>query len=140
MKTKLIAIALFASTAAVVASHPIERGTTTPGRVDPVRVDPIGVDPVPTDPLGVAVAERQRIDVVFALDTTGSMGGLIAAAKEKIWSIASTMASANNAPEIRVGLVAYRDRGSSISRAIWIPSTRRSWTSTPAAAATGPRA
>jgi hypothetical protein len=39
------------------------------------------------------------------------MGGLIAAAKEKIWSIASTMASAQTAPEIKMGLVAYRDRG-----------------------------
>ena len=45
------------------------------------------------------------------LDTTGSMGGLIDAAKEKIWSIATTMASAQPAPEIRIGLVAYRDRG-----------------------------
>ena len=49
--------------------------------------------------------------MVFVLDTTGSMGGLINAAKEKIWSIASTMASAQPAPEIRMGLVAYRDRG-----------------------------
>ena len=45
------------------------------------------------------------------LDTTGSMGGLIAAAKEKIWSIASTLAQAQQAPEISMGLVAYRDRG-----------------------------
>jgi hypothetical protein len=39
------------------------------------------------------------------------MGGLIAAAKEKIWSIASTLAQAKQAPEISMGLVAYRDRG-----------------------------
>jgi Mg-chelatase subunit ChlD len=51
-----------------------------------------------------------RIDVVFVLDTTGSMGGLIQTAKEKIWSIATTMASAQQTPEIRIGLVAYRDR------------------------------
>ena len=55
--------------------------------------------------------EQSRIDVVFVLDTTGSMGGLIQAAREKIWSIATTMASAQSAPEIRMGLVAYRDRG-----------------------------
>jgi hypothetical protein len=48
---------------------------------------------------------------VFVLDPTGSMGGLIKAAKENIWSIASTMASAQPAPEIKIGLVAYRDRG-----------------------------
>jgi hypothetical protein len=39
------------------------------------------------------------------------MSGLIQTAKEKIWSIASTMASAQQTPEIRIGLVAYRDRG-----------------------------
>lgn len=54
---------------------------------------------------------KPKIEVVFVLDTTGSMGGLIAAAKEKIWSIASTMASAQTAPDIKMGLVAYRDRG-----------------------------
>jgi hypothetical protein len=51
------------------------------------------------------------VEVVFALDTTGSMSGLIQAAKEKIWSIATTLAQAQPAPEIRMGLVAYRDRG-----------------------------
>jgi Mg-chelatase subunit ChlD len=54
---------------------------------------------------------RKAVEVVFVLDTTGSMSGLIATAKEKIWSIASTMAQADQAPVIRMGLVAYRDRG-----------------------------
>jgi hypothetical protein len=48
---------------------------------------------------------------VFVLDTTSSMTGLIAAAKDKIWSIANTLASADPAPDIRMGLVGYRDRG-----------------------------
>lgn len=51
------------------------------------------------------------VEVVFVLDTTGSMGGLIAAAKEKIWSIANTLASGDPAPRIKMGLVGYRDRG-----------------------------
>lgn len=55
--------------------------------------------------------ETPRIEVVFALDTTGSMGGLIHAAKEKIWAIANTLATAKPAPQIRMGLVGYRDRG-----------------------------
>lgn len=54
---------------------------------------------------------QPKIEVVFVLDTTGSMSGLINAAKEKIWSIASTMAQAKTAPEIKMGLVGYRDRG-----------------------------
>ena len=56
-------------------------------------------------------SERPVVEAMFVLDTTGSMGGLIAAAKEKIWSIANTLASADPAPEIRMGLVGYRDRG-----------------------------
>jgi Mg-chelatase subunit ChlD len=51
-----------------------------------------------------------KVDVVFVLDTTGSMGGLIQAAKEKIWAIANTLALADPAPDIRMGLVGYRDR------------------------------
>jgi Mg-chelatase subunit ChlD len=60
----------------------------------------------------VAVADgRPRIDVVFVLDTTGSMGGLIEGAKAKIWSIANQMISARPTPRLRIGLVGYRDRG-----------------------------
>ena len=55
--------------------------------------------------------QNHRIEVVFVLDTTSSMSGLIQAAKEKIWSIASTMASAQQNPDIKIGLVAFRDRG-----------------------------
>lgn len=54
---------------------------------------------------------RPRIDVVFVLDTTGSMGGLIEGAKQKIFSIASRIAQGKPTPQVRVGLVAYRDVG-----------------------------
>ena len=56
-------------------------------------------------------ARQAQIDVVFVLDTTGSMGGLIEGAKKKIWSIASKIASAKPSPKLRVGLVGYRDKG-----------------------------
>ena len=48
---------------------------------------------------------------MFALDTTGSMSGLIDGAKRKIWSMADYIASGNPRPELRVGLVGYRDLG-----------------------------
>jgi hypothetical protein len=54
---------------------------------------------------------RPKIEVVFVLDTTGSMSDLIEGAKQKIWSIADELASAKPSPELRIGLVAYRDRG-----------------------------
>jgi hypothetical protein len=59
----------------------------------------------------IVPAQSHRIEVVFILDTTSSMSGLIQAAKEKIWSIATTMASAQENPDIKIGLVAFRDRG-----------------------------
>ncbi len=60
---------------------------------------------------GQAKVEQPRIDVVFVLDTTGSMSDLIEGAKAKIWAIANQMATARPRPQIRVGLVGYRDRG-----------------------------
>ena len=56
-------------------------------------------------------SERPAVEVIFVLDTTSSMTGLIEAAKDKIWSIANTLATADPAPDIRMGLVGYRDRG-----------------------------
>ena len=52
-----------------------------------------------------------RVEVVFALDTTGSMSGMIEGAKRKVWSLAQYIANGQPKPELRVGLVAYRDRG-----------------------------
>ncbi len=97
MKSKLLGIALFGLTLAAIVYYP------------QLSAKNIQIDP----PIRHHVTARPKIDVVFVLDTTGSMSGLIQTAKEKIWSIATTMASAQPTPEIRIGLVAYRDRGDS---------------------------
>ncbi|MCI0637646.1 MAG: VWA domain-containing protein [Gemmataceae bacterium] len=57
------------------------------------------------------VAKKPQVEVVFCLDTTGSMGGLISAAKQKIWTISNQIAAGNPTPNVKIGLVAYRDRG-----------------------------
>ncbi len=54
---------------------------------------------------------QKRVEVAFALDTTGSMAGLIDGAKKKIWSIANSIIDQNPDAEIRMGLLAYRDIG-----------------------------
>lgn len=103
MKSKLIAVTLIAATASTIVLYPaFQNAATQP---------PVIGNPIETPLIAPIVNQQQRIEVVFILDTTGSMGGLIDAAKEKIWSIASNMASAESAPEIKMGLVAYRDRG-----------------------------
>lgn len=52
-----------------------------------------------------------QIDVVFAVDTTGSMGGLIDGAKRTVWSIANHIRQTDANADLRIGLVAYRDVG-----------------------------
>lgn len=102
MKAKILILALFIGTAATVAVYPaIKRSNALPAQTATPLTTPIQSTPI----------SRPKIELVFVLDTTGSMGGLLQAAKGKIWSIATTMASAQPAPEISIGLVAYRDRG-----------------------------
>ena len=96
MKSKILGLALFALTLGAVIYYPSLKAK---------HIDPAPIEHIVT-PAGIP-----KIDVVFVLDTTGSMSGLIQTAKDKIWSIATTMASAQPTPEIRIGLVAYRDRG-----------------------------
>src|SRR5437870_3580845 len=55
--------------------------------------------------------KKPRIEVCFVLDTTGSMSGLIEGAKQKIWSIANEMIGAKPTPELKLGLIGYRDKG-----------------------------
>ena len=61
----------------------------------------------------IPTQNRPKIQVVFALDCTGSMSGLIQAAKDKIWSIASGLSQVQSNPDISFGFVFYRDLGDS---------------------------
>jgi Mg-chelatase subunit ChlD len=96
MRTNILITGVVLATIGTVLLYPTIRGNAAP-------------TPPPRNVIGPVAAKR--VEVVFVLDTTGSMGGLIQAAKEKIWSIASTLAQARQAPEISMGLIAYRDRG-----------------------------
>ena len=59
----------------------------------------------------VVFAGVPRIDVVFLLDTTGSMGDEIAVVKEKIKEMIVAILLGEPTPDVRFGIVAYRDRG-----------------------------
>ena len=56
-------------------------------------------------------SNRQAMEMVFVLDTTGSMGGLLTGAKERIWGIVNEVMQTSSVSSVKVGLVAYRDRG-----------------------------
>lgn len=97
------AIAVCCLALAIHANSTTPRPASGPMTSASDDVAAVVVEPAPTG--------RPRIEVVFVLDTTGSMSGLLEGAKEKIWAIANRLAAGEPRPDLRVGLVAYRDRG-----------------------------
>lgn len=77
MKTKILAVLVFGITIVVVIFYP---------GVDPIHAVTRSTDSSRKN----GEANQSRIEAVFVLDTTGSMSGLIRAAKEKIWSLIGT--------------------------------------------------
>jgi Mg-chelatase subunit ChlD len=101
MKTRLLLPLIISVTSfAVLAKEDAAKTALAPSKVE---------KPVPQP--DKAAPARKRVEVCFVLDTTGSMSGLIEGAKQKIWSIANDIASAKPKPDVRFGLVGYRDRG-----------------------------
>jgi Mg-chelatase subunit ChlD len=68
------------------------------------------IPPIATDTLA-ATSTSATLEMVFVLDTTGSMGGLIEGAKQRIWGIVNEVMQSSSRPAVKIGLVAYRDRG-----------------------------
>jgi Mg-chelatase subunit ChlD len=64
----------------------------------------------PSDAVGPVVApmkSARAIDLVICLDVSGSMNGLINAARQNLWSIVNDMATLRPQPELRVALLTY---------------------------------
>lgn len=68
-------------------------------------IQPVTINETPT------VTGSPTLEMVFVLDTTGSMGGLIEGAKQRIWGIVNEVMQQSSHPAVRIGLVAYRDHG-----------------------------
>lgn len=64
-------------------------------------------DVISCGPPVVPVADRPHIDVVFCIDCSGSMGGVIETAKQKVWEIVNQVAKAKPVPVLRIGLLGY---------------------------------
>jgi uncharacterized protein YegL len=112
-KTRLILLSAALLAGAAMLVGPARARANTPNVVNAVD-QPLPAQAqlqTPPPPQPAAEPERPRIEVVFVLDTTGSMGGLLEGAKQKIWSIASEIARGQPTPILEVGLVAYRDVG-----------------------------
>lgn len=64
-----------------------------------------------------------RIDVVFAIDATGSMADEIQQVKQHLWATANGILQGDPQPDVRFGLVVYRDRGDAEHTRV-VPLTR----------------
>jgi Mg-chelatase subunit ChlD len=87
-----------------LALQPAQASPRYPGHLQDQAIRPTQIPPL----------QRQAtIELLFVLDTTGSMGGMLEGAKAKIWGIVNDVLQqrGNANATIRVGLVAYRDRG-----------------------------
>jgi len=54
-----------------------------------------------------AAEPRRTIDVVIALDVSGSMSGLIDSAKHRLWDVVNTFGRAQPQPELRVAIISF---------------------------------
>ncbi len=50
---------------------------------------------------------KQPVDLVIALDVSGSMSGLIDSAKQRLWDIINELAQANPQPDLRLAILTY---------------------------------
>lgn len=90
---------ILAASLLVIASAAVVAKQRTPGDTQlPIQV----AAPPPAAP--------PVVEIVFAIDTTGSMSGLLEGAKQTVWGIASKVAQGQPKPILKVGLVAYRDK------------------------------
>jgi Mg-chelatase subunit ChlD len=60
---------------------------------------------------GEAAKSAAKVDVLFLLDATGSMGGEISRLQDTISTVATRLQGLSAQPTVRYGLVAYRDQG-----------------------------
>jgi Mg-chelatase subunit ChlD len=100
----IAALFTLASFTAASAQRTVTTKTTTKTTRTTTRTTTSATKPAVND-------GRDTLEMVFVLDTTGSMGGLIDGAKQRIWGIINEVMQKPSKPRVRVGLVAYRDNG-----------------------------
>ena len=66
-----------------------------------------------TDPTGNPPADppKPEVDLVICLDTSGSMRGLINAARQSIWAIVNDLALSKPEPKLRIALLTFGNQG-----------------------------
>lgn len=57
--------------------------------------------------MAIPDAQRHPVDLVIALDVSGSMSGLIDSAKQRLWDVVNELAQANPRPDLRMAILTY---------------------------------
>lgn len=70
---------------------------------------PAGQDNPPSSSPSSSTA--RSVDLVICLDTSGSMSGLIDAARQNIWSVVNDLALARPTPKLRLALLTFGNQG-----------------------------
>ncbi len=77
------------------------------GCTAPVMAAPVAPVPVTKTAVAPVATTGPVVEIVFAIDCSGSMGGVIETAKQKVWDIVNEVALAKPAPRLRIGLLGY---------------------------------
>jgi hypothetical protein len=85
-----------------------------------VTVSSDGTSTSVTVPDPKPVESRRPIDLVIALDTSGSMTQLIDSARAKLWDVVNELAKAKPTPFLRVGLLTYGSPNISTAARGWV--------------------
>ncbi len=101
---------IMASTAALALAAPPQPATQEIGanEVLPLRPQFISLPPMARN---LNEASRRTVELAICLDTSGSMNGLIEAAKLKLWDIVNDLALATPTPRLRVALLTFGNDG-----------------------------
>ncbi|MDH3745924.1 MAG: VWA domain-containing protein [Acidobacteriota bacterium] len=71
-------------------------------------------------PLAAQESAPESIDVVIALDVSGTMKGLIDSARLKLWEIVNDLADVEPAPRLRVGLITFGNQSPGTQQDGWV--------------------
>jgi hypothetical protein len=99
MKSKIIAIGIFAITATIVAFYPMTQSSVNAG----VRLTPV-------QPVKLTDNKPPRIQLAILLDTSSSMSGLINQTREQLWQVVNEFSQSTKngvTPRLEVAVFEY---------------------------------
>ena len=82
-------------------------GDKAPGTPQPSSEAPRAPEEAPRAPKAGRPAPVEAVDLVVCIDTSGSMSGLIDAARQKLWDVVSLVGSSKQKVSLRVALISF---------------------------------